>query len=98
MNLMIGHEDTFVPLELELRQQVLADVEFWEAAFSIELPKSGKMQWTITVKNPSVKVELCSNKEDTRLRMAGQTRFLGQLMELQDLALASFSCIEAEGL
>ena len=102
MKLMIAHEDTFVPLELELRQRVLAEEEFWEAAFSIELPVSGKMQWTITVtpnvKNPSVKVQVSSNKEETRLNMEDQADFLAQLMKVQGMELNGFSCIEAESL
>jgi hypothetical protein len=98
MNLMIAHEDTFVPIELELRQRILAETEFWEATFSIELPASGKTQWTITVKNPAVTVQVASHKEQTRLHAAGQSRFLGELMELQNLKLVDFSCIEAEGL
>ena len=56
LNLMIAHEETFVPLELELHQHVCASEEFWEAAFTIELPHSGKMSWKLTVKNPSVSV------------------------------------------
>jgi hypothetical protein len=98
MNLMIAHEETCIPLELEMRQQVFGDEEFWEAAFKIDLPVSGRMQWMITVKNPSVKVQFSSNNSLTRLHMSEQTRFLGQLMDLQDLKLDHFSCIEIEGL
>jgi hypothetical protein len=98
MNLMIAHEETYIPLELELRQQTVLDEEFWEAAFRIDLPVSGRMQWTITVKNPSVKVQLSSNNEATRQNVSDQTRFLAELMQLQNLKLDHFSCVEMEGL
>ncbi len=96
MNLMIEHGEIFVPLQLELNQRISSDTEFWEASFSIELPKSGRMEWTITVKNPSVRVALGSNREDTRQHMSGQMSFLRQLLELQDLKLDQFSCIATE--
>jgi hypothetical protein len=98
MNLMIAHEETYIPLELELRQQIVHEEEFWEAAFRIDLPVSGRMQWTITVKNPSVKVQLSSNNEATRQNVSDQTRFLADLLQLQNLKLDHFSCIEMEGL
>jgi hypothetical protein len=98
MNLMVTHEQTCLPLELELRQQICRDEEFWEASFKIDLPISGKMQWNIAVKNPSVNVQLASNNPATRLNRGSQMRFLGELMELQKLRLDSFICTTMEGL
>lgn len=98
MHLMIAHEESYFPLELELRQQVVREEEFWEAAFRIDLPVCGRMQWTLTVKNPSVNVQLASNNATTRQNAGSQTRILSRLMELQDLQLSHFSCVAMEGL
>lgn len=96
MKLMLAHEQTYIPLELELRQRIVCEEEFWEAAFKIDLPVSGRMQCTLAVKNPAVSVQLASNDATTRMNMAGQTRFLSELMELQHLKLSHFSCAGME--
>jgi hypothetical protein len=98
MHLMIAHEEKYVPLELELRQQRYDGEEFWEASFKIDLPISGTMQWTIAVKNTSVNIQLSSNNPTTRLNMGSQTGLLGELMERQNLRLGHFSCMEMESL
>jgi Flagellar hook-length control protein FliK len=91
----LRHGEGALPVDLLCQQQIQTADQRWQLDFSLDLPRSGRIDVTLLVKFPAVALRLCSSRTALCETWRRQQDSLVRAFKDCGLKLEEFVCVDS---